>query len=60
MFITFACLVHGGKQAAKGGAVGLYLFIAFFGATWLPLPWLYPAELNSMKVRTQANAISTW
>jgi hypothetical protein len=32
---------------------------AFFGATWLPLPWLYPAELNSMAVRTQANAIST-
>ena len=59
MFITFGCLVNGGPQAAKGGAFGLYLFIAFFGATWLPLPWLYPAELNSMKVRTQANAIST-
>ncbi|ORX36282.1 putative monosaccharide transporter [Kockovaella imperatae] len=59
MFITFGCLVNGSRQAAKGGAFGLYLFIAFFGATWLPLPWLYPAELNSMKVRTQANAIST-
>jgi hypothetical protein len=59
MFITFACLRAGGAQNAKGGAVGLYLFIAFFGATWLPLPWLYPAELNSMAVRTQANAIST-
>ncbi|KAK1923146.1 hypothetical protein DB88DRAFT_336144 [Papiliotrema laurentii] len=64
MFITFGCLVAPGDQAkkaqnAKGGAVGLFLFIAFFGATWLPLPWLYPAELNSMSVRTQANAIST-
>ena len=64
MFITFACLVAPGDanrkaQNAKGGAVGLYLFIAFFGATWLPLPWLYPAELNSMAVRTQANAVST-
>lgn len=37
----------------------LFIFIAFFGATWLPLPWLYPAELNSMAVRTQANAVST-
>ncbi|AFR97888.2 monosaccharide transporter [Cryptococcus neoformans C23] len=59
MFITFGCLLPGDAQSAKGGAFGLYLFIAFFGATWLPLPWLYPAELNSMAVRTQANAIST-
>lgn len=59
MFITFGCLVSKSESAAKGGAFGLYLFIAFFGATWLPLPWLYPAELNSMAVRTQANAIST-
>lgn len=59
MFITFGCLVAGGAGPAKGGAFGLFLFIAFFGATWLPLPWLYPAELNSMSVRTQANAVST-
>lgn len=64
MLIVFACLVAPGDenkvaQNAKGGAVGLFLFIAFFGATWLPLPWLYPAELNSMAVRTQANAVST-
>ncbi|WVR08726.1 hypothetical protein IAU60_005784 [Kwoniella sp. DSM 27419] len=59
MFITFACLQAGGKNNAKGAAFGLYFFIAWFGATWLPLPWLYPAELNSMAVRTQANAIST-
>lgn len=70
MFIIFGCLTAANKQmaagnsaqsaqTAKGGAFGLYLFIAFFGATWLPLPWLYPAELNSMAVRTEANAIST-
>lgn len=59
MFITFGCLVTKDVNAAKGGAFGLFLFIAFFGATWLPLPWLYPAELNSMSVRTQANAVST-
>ncbi|CAK9783331.1 hypothetical protein CC85DRAFT_268494 [Cutaneotrichosporon oleaginosum] len=59
MFITWGCLLPGSVGPAKGGAFGLHLFIAFFGATWLPLPWLYPAELNSMSVRTQANAIST-
>jgi len=59
MFITFGCLLPGTASAGKGAAFGLYFFIAFFGATWLPLPWLYPAELNSMAVRTEANAIST-
>ncbi|KAL7420894.1 sugar transporter-like protein [Cryptotrichosporon argae] len=59
MFITWACLLPGTPGPAKGAAFGLYLFIAFFGATWLELPWLYPAELNSMAVRTQANAVST-
>ncbi|KAK4689669.1 hypothetical protein P7C73_g435, partial [Tremellales sp. Uapishka_1] len=59
MFITFGCLLPMTASDGKGAAVGLFLFIAFFGATWLPLPWLYPAELNSMAVRTQANAIST-
>jgi hypothetical protein len=37
----------------------LFVFIVSFGPTILPLPWLYPAELNSLAVRTQANAIST-
>nr|ODN82374.1 monosaccharide transporter [Cryptococcus depauperatus CBS 7841]ODN96004.1 monosaccharide transporter [Cryptococcus depauperatus CBS 7855] len=59
MFITFGCLLPGDAKSAKGAAFGLYFFIAVFGATWLPLPWLYPAELNSMAVRTEANAIST-
>ncbi|WWC72735.1 uncharacterized protein I206_106699 [Kwoniella pini CBS 10737] len=59
MFITFGCLLPGRATSAKGAAFGLYFFIAWFGATWLPLPWLYPAELNSMAVRTQANAVST-
>ncbi|PBP19888.1 hypothetical protein BUE80_DR009266 [Diplocarpon rosae] len=31
----------------------------FFGATWLPLPWLYPAEINPLRTRAKANAVST-
>src|SRR5690606_26280530 len=34
-------------------------YIAFFGATWLPLPWLYPAEINPLKTRAKANSVST-
>ncbi|KAI3391449.1 hypothetical protein diail_7338 [Diaporthe ilicicola] len=59
MIITFACLIPGTQSAAKGAAVGLFTYIASFGASWLPLPWLYPAEVNPIKTRAKANAVST-
>jgi sugar porter (SP) family MFS transporter len=59
MLITMGCLMPGTVESAKGAAVGLFLFIIFFGATWLELPWLYPAELSPLKTRTRANALST-
>lgn len=59
MVLSFACLIPGTESAAKGAAVGLFTYIAFFGATWLPLPWLYPAEINPLKTRAKANATST-
>ncbi|KAL5119745.1 hypothetical protein ACEQ8H_002351 [Pleosporales sp. CAS-2024a] len=59
MILVFACLIPGGPGPAKGAAVGLFTYIAFFGATWLPLPWLYPAEVNPLKTRAKANALST-
>lgn len=59
MLVTMACLIPGTVGSAKGAAVGLFLFIIFFGATWLELPWLYPAELSPLRTRTRANALST-
>lgn len=59
MVLVFACLIPGTTSAAKGAGVGLFTYIAFFGATWLPLPWLYPAEINPLKTRARANALST-
>ncbi|PMD66660.1 uncharacterized protein K444DRAFT_639735 [Hyaloscypha bicolor E] len=61
MVLVFACLIpNGGKgPSAKGAGVGLFTYIAFFGATWLPLPWLYPAEINPLRTRAKANAVST-
>ncbi|KAI8659978.1 hypothetical protein LRP88_06535 [Fusarium phalaenopsidis] len=64
MILTFACLIPGGKHpedaaSSKGALVGLFTYIASFGATWLPLPWLYPAEVNPLKTRGKANAVST-
>ena len=59
MILIFACLIPDTKSAANGAAVGLFTYIAFFGATWLPLPWLYPAEINPIRTRGRANAVST-
>ncbi|BCS23616.1 uncharacterized protein APUU_40060S [Aspergillus puulaauensis] len=59
MVIVFGCLIPGDSQTAKGAVFGLFLYMCFFGATWLPLPWLYPAELSPIKTRAKANAIST-
>ncbi|KAL8823164.1 MAG: hypothetical protein Q9191_006114 [Dirinaria sp. TL-2023a] len=40
MVLVFACLIPDTPSAAKGAAVGLFTYIASFGATWLPLPWV--------------------
>ena len=40
MVLVFSCLIPGTTSAAKGAAVGLFTYIASFGATWLPLPWV--------------------
>lgn len=58
--IPSASLPEGETTSATNGAVfGLFLFLFFFGSTWLELPWLYPAEINPLRTRTNANAVST-
>ncbi|QKX59670.1 uncharacterized protein TRUGW13939_06810 [Talaromyces rugulosus] len=59
MTITFACLIPDNPKTADGAVFGLFLYMCFFGATWLPLPWLYPAEISPIKTRAKANAVST-
>jgi len=34
----------------------IFLFTATFGATWLTVPWLYPAEIFPLEVRAKGNA----
>jgi sugar porter (SP) family MFS transporter len=57
--ITFGCLIKDSTQSAKGAAFGIYLFIFFFAWTILPLPWVYPPEINPLRTRTSAAAVST-
>ena len=59
MIIVFGCLIPGGAGPSKGAVFGFFLYISFFGASILPLPWLYPAEISPIRTRAKANAVST-
>ncbi|KAI8626921.1 sugar porter family MFS transporter [Xylariaceae sp. FL1651] len=59
MVLAFGALIPNTHSAAIGTCVALFTYIASFGATWLPLPWLYPAEINPIMTRAKANAVST-
>jgi sugar porter (SP) family MFS transporter len=59
MIIVFGCLIPDDTEVSKGAVFGLFLYMAFFGASILPLPWLYPAEISPLRTRAKANAVST-
>jgi len=39
-----------------GAVAMIFIFTATFGATWLTVPWLYPAEIFPLEVRAKGNA----
>lgn len=49
-----------GDSAAAGYGAGaasmVFLYTFVFGATWLTVPWLYPAEIFPLCVRAKGNA----
>ncbi|PHH89605.1 hypothetical protein CDD83_5670 [Cordyceps sp. RAO-2017] len=53
--------IDAGDSAARnriGAAATFFVFLytAIFGATWLTVPWLYPAEIFPLQVRAKGNA----
>ncbi|KFY00300.1 hypothetical protein O988_03387 [Pseudogymnoascus sp. VKM F-3808] len=47
-------------RAASFGAAGasmIFIFTSVFGATWLTVPWLYPAEIFPLAIRAKGNAL---
>ena len=44
------------KAWSSGAVAMIFLFTATFGATWLTVPWLYPAEIFPLEVRAKGNA----
>ncbi|PKY06612.1 putative MFS monosaccharide transporter [Aspergillus campestris IBT 28561] len=47
-----------GRAYSFGAAAAamVFLFTSVFGATWLTVPWIYPAEIYPLAVRARGNA----
>jgi hypothetical protein len=47
-----------GHASSYGAATAsmIFIFTSTFGATWLTVPWLYPAEIFPLAVRARGNA----
>ncbi|KAL5332282.1 hypothetical protein BJX70DRAFT_404759 [Aspergillus crustosus] len=45
-----------GKKDGIAATAMVYLYTFIFGATWLTVPWLYPAEIVPLMVRAKGNA----
>jgi len=62
--VGMACLAGGiahidnNKPAGAAATFGLFLFIASFSSTWLPVAWMYAAEISALAVRSQVAALS--
>ncbi|KAI9756487.1 MAG: hypothetical protein M4579_003826 [Chaenotheca gracillima] len=44
------------SQYGAASATFVYIFTFAFGATWLTVPWLYPAEIFPLEIRARGNA----
>jgi len=44
------------NQYGIAAASMIFIFTFVFGATWLTVPWLYPAEIFPLAVRAKGNA----
>ncbi|KAF4465013.1 Sugar transporter [Fusarium albosuccineum] len=49
----------GSTGAAYGATAFIFLFQLFYGVGWLPVPWFYPSELSTTRVRSKMQAIAS-
>ena len=47
------------RDCAYGATAFIFVFQLFYGVGWLPVPWFYPAELNTTRVRTRMQAMAS-
>ncbi|KAJ9130979.1 Sugar transporter [Pleurostoma richardsiae] len=49
----------GSKGAGYGATAFIFIFQLFYGIGWLPVPWFYPSEINTTRIRTRMQAIAS-
>ncbi|KAF8907034.1 general substrate transporter [Gymnopilus junonius] len=48
-----------GTKFGAGATAFFFVYYVFFGICWQGVPWLYPAEINSLSMRTKGAALGT-
>ena len=56
LLAIFSRLGKDNPAIGKAAVAMVYIFTFVFGATWLTVPWLYPAEIFPLEVRAKGNA----
>ncbi|EIW74800.1 general substrate transporter [Coniophora puteana RWD-64-598 SS2] len=57
--IASILLSTGSPSAAYGATAMVFLFQVFMGIGYLPIPWLYPAEISTTRIRARGSSISS-
>ncbi|KAK7685451.1 hypothetical protein QCA50_011314 [Cerrena zonata] len=58
--LTAVLLSTGSRPAAFGATAMIFLFQIFLGIGFLPIPWLYPAEISTTRIRARGSAVSAF
>jgi hypothetical protein len=51
--MTSILLSLGSTGSAYGATAFIFLFQLIIGVGWLPVPWFYPTEINTTRVRAR-------
>ncbi|KII90209.1 hypothetical protein PLICRDRAFT_159619 [Plicaturopsis crispa FD-325 SS-3] len=60
-FIIVSILLStGSKRAAFAATAFVFIFQIFLGIGYLPIPWLYPAEISTTRIRARGSALASF
>lgn len=48
------------KSTAYGATAMVFLFQIFLGIGWLPVPWFYPSEVTTTRIRSKGQALASF
>ncbi|KIY62664.1 general substrate transporter [Cylindrobasidium torrendii FP15055 ss-10] len=58
--IAAALLSTGSLSAAYGATAMVFIFQIFLGIGFLPIPWLYPAEISTTRIRSRGSSLASF